>query len=227
MLYLILAETALERIPEKIARHPAVAKDAQKRRKDASQILLDSSRHFAAMRGMDDETRRGRPDIAHFCLSLAQDCVLNKKGMLKFFIHTRNDEVISVAPDARLPRAFNRFCGLVEDLFEKKEIVLPDGKVLLKMEGKNLKQLLSELPEKAEVFALDAGGELKKRKELEELFSQKGDVVLVVGGFPHGNFADSSKALERVKRISVADSELCAWTVVSILISSFEAGQGF
>ncbi len=221
MLYLILAESAIETIPQKIARHPAVATDAKKRGKNPSQMLLDSTKHFAAMHGLDEEKKRGRPDIIHFCISLALDSVLNKKGLLQVLVHTRNDQVITVNPELRIPRAYNRFAGLMEDLFEKREIKAEE-KTLLKLENKSLKQLLGEI-ECKRVFALDVGGEFKSRKALQELFESEKDAVLVVGGFPHGNFADASKALEGVPRISIAQEELCAWTVVSVLISSCEA----
>ncbi|MFA6048499.1 MAG: 16S rRNA methyltransferase [Candidatus Micrarchaeia archaeon] len=224
MLYLILAESELETIPREISRHPVIAREAQSRKKPAELMLLDSSKHFAAMRGLKESERRGRPDIVQFCLLLALDSVLNKKGLLKVFVHTRNDKVISIDPEARLPRAFNRFCGLFEGLLEKGKIETPEGKVLLEAKEETLKALLSQMPKNANVFALDVGGQKMPRAELQKTFSQAGDVVLVVGGFPHGNFTDKSHALEGISRISVADEELCAWTVFSILLSSFEAG---
>ncbi|PIT85663.1 16S rRNA methyltransferase, partial [Candidatus Micrarchaeota archaeon CG10_big_fil_rev_8_21_14_0_10_59_7] len=55
----------------------------------------------------------------------------------------------------RVPRSYKRFVGLMEDL-ERKGRIETDGKTLLKIESKTLKQLLSEL--KADFIVMDAAG---------------------------------------------------------------------
>jgi rRNA small subunit pseudouridine methyltransferase Nep1 len=60
MISLIIAESALELVPKKLRNHPSVISHAQKLQKKSSEILLDNSWHFAAMKGIEDEFKRGR-----------------------------------------------------------------------------------------------------------------------------------------------------------------------
>ncbi len=117
MMHLILADSELELMPEEI-----------KKRK----ILLDSSLHHSLMKGLKDWKRRGRPDIVHVFLLIAQESILNRKGLLKTYIHTRNDEIIYVNPEMRIIKNYNRFKGLMQQL-------LIHGKVPLK--GKSLMEM--------------------------------------------------------------------------------------
>ncbi len=59
--------------------------------------ILDRSYHHAAMKDIADSEKRGRPDIAHLCLLEALGSPLNKEGLLRTYVHTYNDYVISVA----------------------------------------------------------------------------------------------------------------------------------
>jgi len=78
----ILADSELEIIPPEIARLPAIRKDAERRGKRAEEMLLDSSLHHSAMRGLDQWERRGRPDIVHMSMLIANESILNREGML-------------------------------------------------------------------------------------------------------------------------------------------------
>jgi rRNA small subunit pseudouridine methyltransferase Nep1 len=68
MISLILTESSLEIVPKVLSSHPSVISHAQKLGKRTSEILLDNSWHFAAMKGISDEIKRGRPDLVHFCI---------------------------------------------------------------------------------------------------------------------------------------------------------------
>ena len=87
LLILILAESALERIPKKLWTHPAVKSYAQERKKPAKLLLLDRSYHHFAMRELKENQKRGRPDIIHFSLLEALSSALNKEGFLQVFVH--------------------------------------------------------------------------------------------------------------------------------------------
>ena len=65
---LVLSESALERVPREIQSHTACRNAAKKAGKGSARMLLDGATHHAAMRGLTDKEKRGRPDIAHFCL---------------------------------------------------------------------------------------------------------------------------------------------------------------
>ena len=118
MLTFILAESALETVPQELWKHPAIENYSEKKGKSPRLIVLDRSYHHAAMEGMKDGEKRGRPDIVHFSLLEALGSPLNREGLLKVYVHTFDDHVISVDPQTRLPKNYNRFIGLMEQLFD-------------------------------------------------------------------------------------------------------------
>ncbi len=59
MISLILTESSLELVPKELTSHPSVISHAQKLGKKPSEILLDNSWHFAAMKEMKNEIKRG------------------------------------------------------------------------------------------------------------------------------------------------------------------------
>jgi rRNA small subunit pseudouridine methyltransferase Nep1 len=65
LLNFVLAESALELVPEEIRSKQAVVNDSKRRGLDASEILLDRSFHHSAMTSLKDSEKRGRPDIVH------------------------------------------------------------------------------------------------------------------------------------------------------------------
>lgn len=221
MYTILLAEAALELVPPEIQRDATIAADAKRQKRAPGEILLDSSRHLQAMHGIKDERKRGRPDISHFCSLLCQDSQLNLHGKLSFMIHTRNDELIRFHPETRIPRVYNRFCGLAEDLFRKRKIE-HEGKVLLSIEKTTPGEVVKELSKKGKVFVLDVTGPRRNLLQLAKEVKGK-DVAFVIGGFAHGAF--SAKDFKSLPSISISDTELCAWTVVADVIAACEASN--
>ncbi|MFQ6065574.1 MAG: 16S rRNA methyltransferase, partial [Candidatus Bathyarchaeia archaeon] len=144
MLTLILAESALETIPKALWTHPAIRRYSERRVKHPQFLLLDRSYHHAAMKRLEQNEKRGRPDIVHFALLEALGSPLNKERLLQTYVHTINDQVITVNPETRLPRNYERFVGLMEQLFELGRVP-PTGQILLKLERKTLPQLLGAI----------------------------------------------------------------------------------
>lgn len=201
MLTLVIAEAALELVPASLVDHPVIVKSAKKRRKEPGKILLDSNFHHAAMRNLKDAYRRGRPDIVHVVLLCALESVVNKRGELNLYIHTRNDEIIHVDPEIRIPRSYNRFCGLMEQLLEKKTINL------LYVEERSLLEFLETLPDEKVVMHREGAPVVLKK-----------DIACVVGGFPHGDFCTTLT----YPRYRITDKYLPAWTVVNELVVRYE-----
>ena len=145
MLTLILAESALETVPERLWTYRSVQRYAKLRRKPPQFILLDRSYHHAAMRRLEQSEKRGRPDIVHFALLEALGSPLNKEGLLQVYVHTIGDHVIKVEPTTRLPRNYNRFVSLIEQLFEYEKIPPKSTeKALLIIRRQTLSQLIRE-----------------------------------------------------------------------------------
>ncbi len=219
MLTLVLADTELERVPLEIQRHPSVRASARKRGRSPASILLDSSLHHPALRKVPEGERRGRPDIPHIVLVVALDSILNIEGGLRLFVHTRNDEVIQFASETRIPKNYTRFVGLMEDLFEKGEV--PEEKPLIRMDrGVTLEQLLAKLGGEAWAFA--EGGE---SADVQREFSRReGDLVAVIGGFPHGTFRSPIATLTK-RTVSIHPKPLKAWTTAAEVLIAYRRSQ--
>lgn len=222
MLTLVLAEAELELMPVELANHPAVIAHARQRGKPASRILLDSNYHHAAMSNLPEGRRRGRPDIVHLFLLTALESIVNKQGNLRILLHTRNDEVITVHPETRIMRNYERFLGLMEQLFERH--VVPDEKkpLLTLSQNVSLKTVVDEL--KADtVIALSKNGTsvilhdyLKKLKQ-----NKQKNIICIVGGFPSGTFHSDIGAIVD-DTICIYPEMLPAWTVASELLVNYE-----
>src|SRR5210317_2230035 len=145
MISLILAESSLELIPSELKHHPSVVSHAQKLGKRPSEILLDNSWHFAAMKGIENELKRGRPDLVHFSILEATTIPLYLQNKMKFFIHTLDDKVISFSQNVHIPKSYHRFEGVMEKLYQEKKIITKDNDILLEIEEKTFSELLDEI----------------------------------------------------------------------------------
>ncbi|MEM1507872.1 MAG: 16S rRNA methyltransferase [Candidatus Bathyarchaeia archaeon] len=219
LLTLILAESALETIPQDLWDHPVIRHFSKRVGKHPRLIILDRSHHHYAMKDLENNIKRGRPDIVHFSLLEALGSPLNKEGLLRVYVHTISDHVIHISPETRLPKNLNRFIGLIEDLFEHGRVP-PRGKPLLTLEAKTLPALINELkPTYTIIF--DRPGKNKTFEEVALNLKGQEKPLVIVGGFPHGEF--SKATLELADEVVCVDPEMLeAWTVVSRIIYEYE-----
>jgi rRNA small subunit pseudouridine methyltransferase Nep1 len=219
LLILILAEAAIETVPQSLWEQPTVRRHAKKRGKPARFILLDRSYHHGSMKKLDGNLKRGRPDIVHFTLLEALGSPLNKTGELQVYVHTVNDQVITVNSKARLPKNYNRFLGLMEQLFEVGKVP-PSGNVLLQLEHKTLLQLFNET-EPTHVMGFSRTGIPSVLEEAVSRLSKSDRPAVIIGGFPKGHFSETThKLMEEV--ICIDPEMLEAWTVASRIIYEYE-----
>jgi len=94
MLQLVFVEAALELVPPEILGHPSVRRNAKRRGKRPEETLLDRSLHHFAMDRLPDSEKRGRPDIIHFCLLEAMGSPLNRAGLLRVWMSTRDGRLV-------------------------------------------------------------------------------------------------------------------------------------
>jgi len=213
MLRLVFLESSLELIPSKIVKHPAIQKDAKRRKKKPNGMILDDSKHHSAMKELEKREKRGRPDIVHQCLLLALD---SKIEDLEIYVHTIGDKIIWINRKTRLPRNYNRFIGLMEDLFKKKEIKADE--VLLKLTDLSLDDVL----EGFRVVVMCEKGE-RNHDKLRELLQE--DVAVCIGAFPHGDFEDSTLNVlnkHKAEFVSIADKPVTALYVTCKVLSLYE-----
>jgi rRNA small subunit pseudouridine methyltransferase Nep1 len=189
----VIAEAALECVPEEIASHPAVSNRARKLCHKPEETLLDRSYHHAAMKRLPDSWKRGRPDIVHFALMEALSTPLFIQGHLDVYVHTFGDRIISVAAGLRIPKSYFRFEGLMQDMFRDGVVKSDEGAILMEMKKGTLADLVRDVkPDK--VVGLSSAG---VQSSAEQVVS-KNDVdncMFVIGGFPKGHFGDDTKAL--------------------------------
>jgi len=222
MLHLTFVESALERVPPSLWNHPSVVKKARQVGKHPSKILLDRTYHHRAMLKLTNAAKRGRPDILHFSLLAAFGAPLNKECLLKTYVHTVDDHLIHFNPVVRLPKNYNRFVGLIEQLYEQGKIPVK-GPTLLELEQGGFQKLIEDI-QPSYVIAFSRGGRPKLLQEVLDYHKEE-NLMVMVGAFPHKHF--SKGLLEFADDVISIDIEsLEAWIVASRIIFSYERALG-
>jgi rRNA small subunit pseudouridine methyltransferase Nep1 len=222
MLHLTFAESALERVPPSLWNHPSVVKKARQAGKNPSKTLLDRTYHHRAMLKLANAAKRGRPDILHFSLLAAFGTPLNKEGLLKTYVHTVDDHIIHFNPDVRLPKNYNRFVGLIEQLFERGKIPV-EAPTLLKLEQGGFQKLVEEV-QPSYIIAFSRSGRLKLPQKVIDRRKEE-NLMVVVGAFPRGHF--SKTLLDIADEVVSIDVEpLEAWIVASRILYDYERVLG-
>lgn len=220
MLTILVVDSELETIPEEMWNDPAVRKYSVSRKKSPKNILLDSNflhssieRFFPGM-----SVRRGRPDIFHMLLNVVNESILNREGKLRVFIHTRNNKVITVNPETRLPKSYNRFVGLIEDLFLKGMISYGE-KSLLQLENLTAGEMIRKYSTGKNIVLWPAG-----QSSSPDSMVDGENTTLIIGGFAEGDFLSDLSFLS--ERYSIYHEELTIWSVAAELICSYERVHG-
>ena len=218
--YLILAESSLELVPEEIQRHPSVVNDAKRRGKNPSEILLNISRHFHAMKKLKDISKRGRPDIVHLSLITALDSPINKQGKLELYVHTINGLVIRIDGKTRLPRFYDRFEGLMVQVLKYKRAPL-QGEPLLEVLDNNLEEIIRRISPEVVIGLSRIGRPVNLDSYLRELISRKSKLMFLIGGFQRGHFSEKiTKLIDDL--ISISKYSLSSHLVTCKVLSKIE-----
>lgn len=217
MLSLVLAESSLELVPKELQQHNSVISQSRKLGKNPSEILLDNSWHFGAMKGIKDEIKRGRPDLVHISLLEACTIPLYNEKKIMVYVHTINDKVIFIGEDVHLPKSYHRFAGLIEKLFLEK-VIQADGSKLLEIKDMTFDQLLEEIRPKR-IIGLSTQGIKSSCENVAKKLTN--DSCLVIGGFPKGNFSDKiKKRFEYL--VNVNNTPLESHVVISRVLYEYE-----
>lgn len=204
MLSIIFAQSALETVPESICRHRSVVAHARRLGKRPSQILLDNSWHFAAMKGIENEIKRGRPDIVHLNLLEATTIPLYFENKVRIYIHTINDMVITVGDNVSLPKSYHRFAGLVEKLYLEKRVTTKTS-TLLEMEKMSFAKLVDKI-DPDQVVGLSKEGQQSSFSDVAKKIDEQ--TCLVIGSFQKGHFDDSvTRRIDQLYRVDPGSLE--------------------
>jgi len=218
-LHIILLESSIELVPREIINHPAVLKNARRRGKKPYEILLDVSIHYHAMKKLKDREKRGRPDIIHVSLLNILESPLNKEKRVNVYVHTYNGYVIFINPETRIPRNYNRFTGLIEQLLVHGRVPPESDNPLLYVKTMSLKDLLDEIKVNGLILLREKGRYAKPSMIVREALEK--NYAIGIGGFPHGDFGEETLKLAS-KQYSIYGSTLATWIVVSRIISAAE-----
>ena len=218
--HIVLAEASLELVPRELWKHPAVIKTAKRRGKSPGEILLDTSLHYAAMKNLKNREKRGRPDIVHVTLLEVQGSPLNLEGMMRVYVHTINDFVLFIRPDTRIPKNYNRFVGLMEQLFIEGKVPPVAEIPLIYLKTMKLRDLIKFI--KADkVILLSEKGERKKPKDIALELRKYNNPAIIIGGFPHGDFSKETYSITNTI-YSIYHKSLDTWIAVSRIVSAIE-----
>lgn len=157
----------------------------------------------------DIELDNSRPDLVHFSLLLAQNCILADEREIRTIIHTRENKVFRFEADAKVPDRLNDFKKLTVRIVQGHKI-----KGVSFTEQTLMETLRDEVGKKV---VMSPEG---TKKDPSKVFSRTKDYIVVIGGFPSGDFV--SPVYEWADEvISVSDRMMKPWTVVSETLSGY------
>lgn len=168
---------------------------------------------------LEDANKRGRPDIVHFALMEALGTPLFMKGMLRVYVHTRNDKLIAIADNLRVPKSYFRFEGLMVNLFRDKVIKTEEGAVLMELSDSTLADLISAIKPEKVVGLSTTGVQGTAEKAVAENLTD--DCAFLIGGFPRGHFSESTMKLLSLT-YSISDIGLEAHVVIARILYECE-----
>jgi rRNA small subunit pseudouridine methyltransferase Nep1 len=219
MLILGIIEAALELVPKEITGHPTVQVSAKARRKKPHHLLLDEAVHYHAMQTLTNREKRGRPDLVHRALLTVLDSILAQEQQLHLFLHTVNEQIIEVNITTRLPRRFSRFTGLMEQLFLNQRVP-PEGLPLLQLRQSSLEAYIQHLQPSC-TFLITEKGTPTIPQTFAQNLSEETRPLILVGGFAHGDFSLTTKALSD-NHISLDPAPLSTSTIIGMLLHNLE-----
>ena len=217
MISLILSESALELVPYELQEHPSVISHAKKLGKHPSEILLDNSWHFAAMKGIKNEIKRGRPDLVHFSILEATTIPLYYQNKLNLFVHTIDNKVIHFGKNVHIPKSYHRFQGVIEKLFQEKK-VLSKNELLLEIKDQTFSELIHEINPSSVIGFSTSGQSSSYQKIASEIPDNS---CIVIGGFQKGHFSDSTQS-KITNLYSIGNDSFEGHVIVSRILYEYE-----
>ncbi len=203
MIHLLIVDAELELVPEH-------APDARSTSLKGIRVL-DAYFHPETVSGLPESDRRGRPDIIHRCLSLCQESILNRRGLLKVCIHTRGGKILDVDPGMSVPPNYVEFLDQMARLLSGERV---SGYA---MRTGGLQTVLGEIGADKVIAMSPSGEERDLRAVLAPLRGK--DVAVIIGGFPEGDYTSPVYRLAEAI-ISLGPELLTVPTVVCEVLAS-------
>jgi rRNA small subunit pseudouridine methyltransferase Nep1 len=134
--------------------------------------------------------KRGRPDIVHFALMEALSTPLFMNRMLRVYVHTINDKIITIADNLRIPKSYFRFERLMASLFRNNLIKSNEGTILMKISDGTFSDLI-DIIKPDMVIGLSTVGVQSKAQKVAENAQSVDHPSFVIGGFAKGHFSEN------------------------------------
>lgn len=134
------------------------------------------------------------------------------------YVHIRNDKIIDISPETRIPRSYNRFIGLMEQLFLTGGV--PPENPLMKIQNMTLPEKIEEINPDKTITLSEKGKEI----DSDEIFQNLGleeDICVIIGGFPHGDFLSDVESLSD-EIIKIYPESLDAVSAITHMIQFYE-----
>lgn len=179
--------------------------------------LLNCDRHKQQILKYKKDPSQCRPDILHQCLLMLFDSPLNRANLLQVYVHTQKNVLIEINPQTRIPRTFDRFCGLMVQLLHKLSIRAADTSQKLLKVIKN--PITDHLPVGCAKYALSFHAE--KVVNVSEFASEHENdqpIVVVIGAMAKG----SVDTAYTDKLLSISNYPLSAAITCSKFCTAFE-----
>lgn len=218
-LRILIANAQLELVPPEICGHPSIRRMSQFLGKKGATFILDQNQHRPAMKGIEDEAIRGRPDLLHYTLLNILEGPMAREGRVEVAVHTREGHFLRFRKDTRLPRGESRFHGVMSRVLRLGASQDKDPLVWVESTCGAKKALESFA--KGPVIRLDAGGKALDPMTLAKQ-SNHGELTIVIGGFAHGGFPQEWIDLVPTTA-SLYGEELNAWTVAAEVVAGYRA----
>lgn len=152
---------------------------------------------------------RSRTDLVHFSLLLAQDSELAEEREIRTIVHTRENKVYQFEADIEIPPRLEDFEEMLVKSYHgerPKGIIYSEETLMETLEG-----------EYGEKLVLSPKG---KRIDPIEMFSRDKDYIVVIGGFPEGDFV-SPVYKWADNTISISDRLMNPWSVTAEMLVGY------
>jgi rRNA small subunit pseudouridine methyltransferase Nep1 len=109
---------------------------------------------------------------------------------MSVYVHTCQDVVLEISEGTRIPKSYQRFRGLAEQLLVEKP---REG--LVKVFPAGMTELVRKIIAPDLVVGLSTQGAQSSAEEVGQLAAGAKSPCLIVGGFPHGHFTPETHRL--------------------------------
>ena len=217
---IILNDSSLELVPKKYRGAKSCSLFEKRFGIPPEMQILDDNFHHDIVKSLPHREKRGRPDIVHFACLDVTSTPAYLDNLVRLFIHTINDETISVAQRVRLPRTELRFFGLMSKILSGRSGIAESE--LFKIDRKQtMSDLLRKIDPRRTILLTREGARKPLSTAVNEAAKTDSETAWVIGGFARGHFDDKLKSLAD-EMITISELPLPAHVVTARLCYQIE-----